>query len=186
MRRTTHWILTGALMAAFVPAGAEAKAASSSVIQGLDLTPTAVGRVRVGGSATAAEKMLRQVLGPPDKAQNSKGCELAGPSAEPRRFLVWGALTVTLAPTGGAGRLVGWTVSSGNVPPGLRLPYRITTSTTVRDAMRTIPGATAHWDDVFQMYWITTPRAARMMWAGDRQDGTGRITYITDAFEPCE
>jgi hypothetical protein len=50
----------------------------------------------------------------------------------------------------------GRSVSSGNVPPGLRLPYGITTSTTVRDAMRTIPGATAQWGDVFQMYSITT------------------------------
>jgi hypothetical protein len=30
------------------------------------------------------------------------------------------------------------------------------------------------------------PREPQMMWAGDRQDGTGRITYITNAFEPCE
>lgn len=151
----------------------------------LELTPTAVGRIDVGGSATAAEKMLRQVLGPPDKAQDSKGCELSS-SPDPRRDLTWGALTVTLAPAGGAGRLIGWSVRSGKIPPGLRLPHGITTSTTVRDAIRAVPGATAHWDDVFQLYSIATQREPQMMWAGDRQDGSGRITYLTNAFEPCE
>ncbi|GAA4245163.1 hypothetical protein GCM10022255_011350 [Dactylosporangium darangshiense] len=151
----------------------------------LELTPKAVGRIAVGGSGTAAEEMLRQVLGKPDRTQDSKGCELVSPP-EPRRYLSWGALTVTLAPTGGAGRLVGWSVGNGKTPPGLRLPHGVTTSTTVRDAMRTIPGATAEWDDVFGMYSIRTDREPEMMWSGDHQDGSGKISFITNTFEPCE
>jgi hypothetical protein len=36
------------------------------------------------------------------------------------------------------------------------------------------------------MYSITTQREPQMMWAGDHQDGSGQITHITNAFEPCE
>ncbi|MBO3739109.1 hypothetical protein [Actinoplanes flavus] len=149
----------------------------------LELTSVAVGGVEVGGSARRAERVLREALGAPDRVVRSDGCEL-DPAAEPRRHLFWGALTVALAPTGN--RLVGWTVGAGRLPDGVRLPHDVTTATTVRKALRTIPGATARWDDVFQKYWITTPKEPPMMWAGDRADGSGRITYITNAFEACE
>ncbi|MFC4070126.1 hypothetical protein [Actinoplanes subglobosus] len=150
----------------------------------LALTPSAVGRIPVGGPAKAAERMLRRILGPPDRAVDSKGCELDA-SAEPRRSLTWGALTVSLAPAG-TGRLVGWTVGAGRIPPGVTLPHGVTTATTVREAIRAIPGAETRWDEVFQMYWITAPAEPSMMWAGDHEDGSGRIAYITNAFEPCE
>ncbi|GIF39069.1 hypothetical protein [Actinoplanes xinjiangensis] len=150
----------------------------------LALTPTAVGRIPVGGPAGAAERMLRRTLGPPDRAVDGKGCEL-DPSAGPRRTLTWGALTVSLAPAG-KGRLVGWTIGTGRIPPRVRLPHGVTNTTTVRAAVRTIPGATTRWDEVFQMYWITAPAEPAMVWAGDHEDGSGRIAYITNAFEPCE
>jgi hypothetical protein len=150
----------------------------------LELTPAAVGRIPVGGSAKAAERMLRQVLGPPDRAVNSKGCELDA-TADPRRSLTWGALTVSLARAGN-GRLVGWTVGTGRIPPHVTLPHGVTNTTTVSEAVRKIPGATTRWDEVFQMYWITAPAEPAMMWAGDHEDGSGRIAYITNAFEPCE
>ncbi|MEU4163967.1 hypothetical protein [Actinoplanes sp. NPDC026670] len=150
----------------------------------LELTPTAVGRIAVGGSAKAAEKMLRRTLGPPDRAIDSKGCELDA-TADPRRTLTWDALTVSLAPAG-AGRLVGWTIGAGRIPPHVTLPHGVTTATTVREAVRAIPGAKTQWDEVFQMYWITAPAEPSMMWAGDHEDGSGRIAYITNAFEPCE
>jgi len=151
----------------------------------LTLSPGAVGRIPVGGSARTAERMLRRILGPPHRVWTGDGCEL-DTAARPRRTLIWGALAVSLAPAGDAGRLVGWTVDAGRIPPGVRLPHGVTTATAVGDAMRTIPGATAHWDEVFQKYWITTPVQPSMRWAGDHEDGTGRITYLTNAFEPCE
>ncbi|MEU8656484.1 hypothetical protein [Actinoplanes philippinensis] len=153
-------------------------------LAGLVLTPTAVGRIQVGGSAEAAERMLRRTLGAPDRAVDGKGCEL-DTAAGPRRTLAWGALTVTLAPAG-PGRLVGWTVGAGRIPKGVTLPHDVTTATTVGEARRLIPGATTRWDDVFQMYWITTAAEPSMVWAGDHEDGSGRIAYITNAFEPCE
>ncbi|GAA0480238.1 hypothetical protein Aca07nite_13430 [Actinoplanes capillaceus] len=149
----------------------------------LELTPVAVGGVAVGGSARAAERVLRRALSAPDRIVQGGGCEL-DPGAEPRRHLIWGALTVTMAPAGN--RLVGWTVGAGRLPDGVHLPHDVTTATTVRKALRTIPGATTRWDDVFQKYWITTPKEPPMMWAGDQKDGGGRITYITNAFEPCD
>ncbi|WP_433796102.1 hypothetical protein [Actinoplanes sp. CA-252034] len=150
----------------------------------LKLTPTAVGSVKVGGSAKAAERMLRRTLGAPDRAVDGKGCELDA-SASPRRTLTWGALTVSLVPAG-PDRLVGWTIGAGRIPARVTLPHGITTATTVDEAKRLIPGATTRWDEVFQMYWITTAAQPTMVWAGDHEDGSGRIAYITNAFEPCE
>ncbi|GAA4953483.1 hypothetical protein [Actinoplanes utahensis] len=151
----------------------------------LRLTPAAVGRVPVGGSAREAERMLRRVLGTPNRTWNGKGCEL-DPASGPRRALIWGSLTVSLEPAAGAGRLIGWTVGAGRIPPRVRLPHGVTTATTVGAAKRAIPGAITRWDEVFQKYWITTPAEPSMRWAGDRADGSGRITYLTNAFEPCE
>jgi hypothetical protein len=150
----------------------------------LELTPSSVGQIPVGGSAKAAERMLRRTLGAPDRAVDGKGCELDA-TADPRRTLTWGALTVSLAPAG-KGRLVGWTIGEGRIPAQVTLPHGVTNATTVREAVRTIPGATTRWDEVFQMYWITAPAEPAMMWAGDHEDGSGRIAYITNAFEPCE
>ncbi|WP_189285747.1 hypothetical protein, partial [Actinoplanes campanulatus] len=103
----------------------------------LELTPVAVGGVAVGGSARAAERVLRRALSAPDRIVQGGGCEL-DPDAEPRRHLIWGALTVTMAPAGN--RLVGWTVGAGRLPDGVHLPHDVTTATTVRKALRTIPG----------------------------------------------
>jgi hypothetical protein len=162
-----------------------AHAARDTTSAALELTADAIGGIAVGGSGRAAEKRLRKILGPPDRAVTGGGCELDA-DAEPRRTLTWGALAVSMTPVGSGDRLVGWTIGTGSIPAGVRLPHGVSTRTTVKEAMRRIPGATARWDEVFQMRWITTAAEPAMMWAGDHEDGSGRITYITNAFEPCE
>jgi hypothetical protein len=151
------------------------------------LTPTSVAGVAVGGSAANAEKKMRQLLGAPTAQDNVPGCSLSTPASDSRRLTSWGSLALVAGSSGSSkGKVVGWTVRAGPLPATVRLPYSVTTATPVSSAMKLVPGATAQWDDVFQMYMITTPQASGMVWSGERADGSGRITYISNAFEPCE
>jgi hypothetical protein len=152
------------------------------------LSPTTVAGEKVGGSGTDAETALRKVLGAPTGTRTVPGCPLGTPAGDSRRLLSWGGLTLITGSSGASkGKLVGWTVTSAEpLSPLVRLPYKVTTATSVRDAKRQIPGATAEWNDVFGMYAITTTQAPAMLWTGDHEDGSGQVTFITNAFEPCE
>lgn len=151
------------------------------------LTATSVAGVKVGGPAADAETALRRVLGAPTETKDVGGCTLGSPPTDSRHLATWGALTLITGSSGTSkGKLVGWKIGSGPLPPLVRLPYNVTTSTSVRDAMRRIPSARAEWDEPFEMYTITTAQAPTLLWSGDHQDGSGLITYITNAFEPCE
>jgi hypothetical protein len=151
------------------------------------LTATSAAGVKVGGPGADAEAALRRILGPPTQIRDVGGCSLASPATDSRRLVTWGGLTLVLGSSGTSrGQLVGWTVGQGQLSSLVRLPYKVTPSTAVRDAVRQIPGARAEWNDVFGMYMITTPQAPAMLWSGDHEDGSGPITYITNAFEPCD
>lgn len=152
------------------------------------LSGGSVAGVPLNGSAALVEKRLRQALGPPTATKNlAYNCEIVNRIPEPRRELSWGGLTVTIRHPGKSNAsLVGWTVRPGAVPKGVRLPYGVTTSTSVSAAVHAIPGAKGFFTTAFFMYLITTEREPKMTWSGDHEDGSGKVTYITDMFEPCD
>ncbi|MCP2329632.1 hypothetical protein HDA40_008139 [Hamadaea flava] len=150
------------------------------------LTGTTVGKIRVDSTAADIEKRLKDLFGAPTKTSDWSSCSLGG-NPEARRSLEWGALEVTIRRPGRSNaQLVGWTVRPGKLPDAVRLPYNVTTSMTVKAAMKAIPDASGEWLDTFEMYLVTTPRTSSMTWAGDRADGSGKISYISNMFEPCD
>jgi hypothetical protein len=151
------------------------------------LTATSIAGVGVGGSAAQAEQNLRQRLGAPSGTTEVPGCDLGDPPTDSRHHTTWGGLTLITGSSGSSkGKVIGWAVRPGSLPAYVRLPYNVTTATTVRDALTKIPAATGDWNDVFGMYTISSPHASTMTWAGDKADGSGPITFITDAWEPCD
>ncbi len=134
------------------------------------------------------EKELRAVLGPPTRVVDSEPCELAGPTVEKGRILSWKSLDVgvVVAKPGAVEKVSGWTVRGKDLNPRIELPYGVTTRTGVRKAMSLIPRAKGTYDDVFGLFRISTGQAPEMFWSGDRADGSGPVTFISNHAEFCE
>jgi len=95
------------------------------------ITATSIGGVRLGTGAGEAERLLRAVLGQPDRAVDG-GCDLITPR-EHARYLTWGPLTITLsdfAPSSGPVVVVpkalqSWSLHAGRSRVKLILPHGI-------------------------------------------------------------
>ncbi|MGI5241132.1 hypothetical protein [Dactylosporangium sp. CA-139066] len=159
-----------------------------TVLSSVVLADASVAGVATGGSGQEVERRLRDALGAPARTEDAKeGCSLSGLPAVPRRHFVWGALDVVVADPGSSkATLVGWTVRSGTLPANVTLPYGVTTSTPVRQALTKIPGAKGEWQDPFQVYLLQTPKAPNTFWMGSQENGSGNVSEITNMWEPCD
>jgi hypothetical protein len=152
------------------------------------LADASVAGVATGGSGQTVERRLRDALGAPARTEDrDEGCELGGQPPVPRRHFVWGGLDVVVANPGTArSTLVGWTVRGGDVPGNVTLPYGVTTSSSVKQALTRIPGATGEWQDVFGIYLVQTAKAPSTYWMGPARNGSGKLDEITNMWEPCD
>ncbi|MGI5180528.1 hypothetical protein ACQEVZ_29860 [Dactylosporangium sp. CA-152071] len=152
------------------------------------LADASVAGIATGGSGQEVERRLRDALGAPARTEDAKeGCSLGGQPAVPRRHFVWGALDVVVDNPGTSkSTLVGWTVRSGALPANVTLPYDVTMSTSVKQALTKIPGAKGEWQDPFQVYLVQTPKAPNTSWMGPAENGSGNVDEITNMWEPCD
>lgn len=155
---------------------------------GMTLTDASVAGVATGGSGPEVERRLRDALGAPTKTHDAKeGCTLGGDPQVSRRHFVWGGLDVVVTNPGTAkSELVGWTIRPGTRPTNITLPYGVTTSTSVGQALAKIPGATGEWQDTFQVYLVQTAKTPNTFWMGSAENGSGAIDEITNMWEPCD
>jgi hypothetical protein len=111
----------------------------------LQLSGTGFNDVRVGTSATAAQRAVTRVLGKPDKTRFS-GCELGGPEAVFGQVeWSWGALSMSFSNRATTkkvvpGRFLGWYVrANGELPRPVRLPAGITRRSSIDDVRAATP-----------------------------------------------
>ncbi|GAA2705931.1 hypothetical protein [Actinoplanes palleronii] len=153
----------------------------------LALTAGAVGSVPNGGPAATMQSELTALFGAPTRVTDVEPCLLAGPTTVKERALDWQNLTVTVASEAGAAETVaGWSVRPGALSTRLDLPYGVSTRTSVPDALSVIPDATGKYNDMFGLFEIFTKAEPDVFWTGDKPDGSGLITHITNHPQFCE
>jgi hypothetical protein len=172
-------------------ASGTASGASAGATSGADGGSVAFGAEKVGSFGTGSpgapvEAMLRERLGAPGKVAELKASCVDINPQPPTRRLSWGSLTVILSHEKKGLVLLGWSVTPGALPAGVQLPHGVTTTTSVPAALKAIPAARGNWDETFQLYEITAGGDAGMVWAGEKADGSGPVTLITNSFVPCD